>query len=275
MFSEEAYKITDILKLRSYPIALKLLKDQKDIPSFSIRPREDWGFHLSLCQAFGIVRRGGFLRLSQNKLSEKEKKLTIAMLKEDMWCFEPVIGLGIAEPPKYFLEGYNRYPDDVATLNAGAYWAQNEFPRFRVGYSIGVLIAPLHLASFQPDVIIIYADPIQVTLLTFASSYRTGEDIISKLSGHAACVYAVVPAAKENKPKVTLPCQGDRRHGTTQDYELIFSIPYSRFTEIIEGLKFLAEKEMRKIPFRVDIRPEYELRDTYRKIGKMIGMDIP
>ena len=195
------------------------------------------------------------------------------MLKEDMWCFEPVIGFGMSGTSEYFLEGYNRYPADVATLEAGAYWAKYEFPKFPVGYSIGVLISPLHLAEFEPDVIII-VDPIQVTLLTFASAYKTGKDIVSKLSGHAACVYATVPVIKDNEAKIVLPCQGDRRHATTQDDELIFSFPYNMLDEIVEALEILANKTAKGIPFKVDIKPEYELKEAYRKIGKTIGMDI-
>ncbi len=265
-------KLENLLKLRTYPIALKLLKSEDEIPEDAIRPKRDLGFHLALCQAFGIVRRGGLLKLTEGK--EEGEKPIIAMLKEDMWCFEPVIGYGMAEAPEYFLEGHNRYPADVASLEAGAYWAQHEFPRLPYGHSIGVLLSPLRLANFDPDVVIIYGNPLQVTLLTFASSYYTGKDIHASLSGHAACVYAVVPVIKENEAKIILPCQGDRRHGTTQDDELTFSFPYSKLKEIVEALEILAEKEARRIPFRVDIHPEYTLRETYRKIGRMIGMDI-
>ena len=111
-------------------------------------------------------------------------------------------------------------------------------------------------------------------MLTLAFSYYTGKDIHAGLSGHAACVYAIVPVIKENEAKIVLPCQGDRRHATTQDDELIFSFPYGKLKQIVEALEILAKKEARGIPFRVDIYPEYTLRETYRKIGKMIGMDI-
>jgi hypothetical protein len=47
----------------------------------------------------------------------------MAMLKEDHWCFEPVVGYGLGEPPEYFLEGHNRYPRDVETLAAGKTYA--------------------------------------------------------------------------------------------------------------------------------------------------------
>ena len=43
----------------------------------------------------------------------------MAMLREDMWCHELEIGYGLQEAPSYFFEGHNRYPGDVAALEAG------------------------------------------------------------------------------------------------------------------------------------------------------------
>ena len=74
------------------------------------------------------------------------------MLKEDMWCFEPVIGLGLAEPPAYFLEGHYRLPRNVETLEAGSNCA-HEFPRLEVGKYIGIASAPLTTANFEPDLV--------------------------------------------------------------------------------------------------------------------------
>ena len=68
----------------------------------------------------------------------RKQGTTLAMLKEDKWCFEPVIGFGMAEPPQYFLDGYNRFPGSVATLEAGSNWAR-AFPRLEVGEYIGVV----------------------------------------------------------------------------------------------------------------------------------------
>jgi uncharacterized protein (DUF169 family) len=93
------------LRLKTFPLALKLLEKEGDIPDGAQRPLKDFGYHLSLCQAFQISRRDG---------------MALAMLKEDNWCPEPVIGYGLGEPPKYFLEGHNRYPHDVETLEAGS-----------------------------------------------------------------------------------------------------------------------------------------------------------
>lgn len=86
------------------------------------------------CQCFSLSRRFGE---------------TVAQLFEDMWCPEPVIGFGLAKPPRYFLKGHNLYPDGVETLEAGANWAR-EFPRFPVGKYRGLVSAPLTTASLNP-----------------------------------------------------------------------------------------------------------------------------
>ena len=83
-FQEGARDLERLLRLQSMPIALKMLRKQEGIPEEAVRPMRDMGHHLSFCQALSLTRRRG---------------LTIAQTKEDMWCFEPVVGLGFAEPP--------------------------------------------------------------------------------------------------------------------------------------------------------------------------------
>jgi len=121
------------VRLKTYPIAIKLLQKKANIPKDAKRPLKDFGYHLAQCQAFYLTRCEGE---------------TIALLKEDEWCFEPVTGYGLAEPPQRFLEGHNRYPRDVATLNAGANYA-SEFPRFEVGKYVGIVSAPLATTTFE------------------------------------------------------------------------------------------------------------------------------
>ena len=90
VFHSYAEELDKRLRLGTFPLAVKLLEKEEDIPAEAKRPLRDFGYHLTACQAFAMSRREG---------------ATIAMLKEDMWCFEPVIGFGIAEAPQYFLDG--------------------------------------------------------------------------------------------------------------------------------------------------------------------------
>ena len=67
------------LRMRVHPIAVKMLKSETNVPEGAIIPTHDWGHKYSLCQSYAKSHRAG---------------LPIAMFKEDMWCFELVVGLG-------------------------------------------------------------------------------------------------------------------------------------------------------------------------------------
>ena len=186
---EAATELETILRLQTYPIAVKMLKREQDVPKGAQRPLKDLGYHLSTCQMFAMSRRQG---------------MSLAQLKEDMWCVEPVIGFGMGEPPDYFLEGHNRYPGSARTLEAGRTWAR-AFPRFEVGRYAGIASAPAKSASFEPDMVMVYCDPSQLTQLLITKNWMDGLDVESKLSGHAACVYAVVPTVQTGEWKITSP----------------------------------------------------------------------
>lgn len=166
------------LGLRSHLIAVRMIRSEDEIPSNAVRPLRDTGHHLSMCQAFSRVRRQGE---------------TIAMLHQDNWCVEPVIGFGYTEVPEFFLSGANRYPESASSLEAGSRWATN-MPKLEPKKYLGVLAAPWETAEFEPDVVIMYCDPAQLTHLLISVNWIDGSDVYSQLSGHSACVYAVVPA---------------------------------------------------------------------------------
>ena len=42
------------LRLKTFPLAVKLLEKEEDIPEGAIRPKRDLGYHLALCQGFAI-----------------------------------------------------------------------------------------------------------------------------------------------------------------------------------------------------------------------------
>ncbi len=188
------------------------------------------------------------------------------MLKEDMWCFEPVVGYGLESPPASFLEGYNRYPHDVKTLEAGKHYAE-EFPTLETEKYRGVISAPLRNTSFEPDVVMIYADSAQLSLLLLGREYTHGYNLPCRLSGHAACVYGVVPAIKENSCQVAIPCRGDRYRAMASDDEIIFTVPRDKVQDLMDGLRHLARTGS-KFPTGRTVRPEYPLPESYEKIAR-------
>jgi uncharacterized protein (DUF169 family) len=224
---EKSEELMNLLRLKSFPLAVKLLEDEKSIPSESKRPVKDWGYHLDLCQAF-----------SMSRWEEKN----IAMLKKDMWCFEPVVGYGLAEPPEDFLKGNNRYPFSAMSQKAGEKWATS-LPKMQVGQYIGIVSASLRKCTFEPDVMMVYADPSQITQILIAKNCVDGEDISCSLSGHMA-----------------------------QDNEMIFSAPMAFLEDLICSLKYL-KKQKWGYPWGFELKPERELDNNYAELGKKMGMD--
>lgn len=252
----QARELESLLRLQSLPLALKMLKKEDEIPEEAQRPVKDMGFHLNFCQTLALSRRHG---------------LTIAQGIEDMWCFEPVVGFGFAKPPQRFLDGYNRYPASARTLEAGSTWARN-MPRFDHGIYSGVLCAPMKTAGFEPDIFIIYGAPAKMTQIMLAKNWLDGRDIAPVLSSHAACVYYVVPAVKEKKWNISIPCGGDLRRAACEDYNMVFSAPIEILNDLLTGLDAI-KGEGFGLPLHLTPSIEYPLEESYIQIAQLIGMD--
>jgi len=186
---DQARDLERLLRLQSMPIALKMVTAEKEIPGNALRPMKDRGHHLSFCQALAWTRRKG---------------LTIAETREDMWCFEPVVGLGFVKAPQQFLNGHNRYPGSARNLAAGATWAQN-MPRFDYPQYRAVVTAPLETTTFEPDIFLLYGSPAVMTQIMMAKNWLDGKDIETTMTGHAACLYYVVPAIKNGQWRMSIP----------------------------------------------------------------------
>ena len=253
-YEEYAEELESRVRLKTFPVAVRALETESEIPEGATRPLRDLGHHLSLCQSFQLSRREG---------------QTIAMLPEDNWCFEPVVGFGLAEAPEYFMQGHNRYPHDVATLEAGRHYAE-EFPRLETGKYVGVVSAPLGQTSFEPHVVMIYCDPEQLSLLLLAIEYREGFNLKCALSSHAACVYATVPPIQSGECQVAIPCRGDHYAAMAADNEMIFTVPQSGLEDLMAALRHLSSTGSR-LPRGYRFQAEYPLSESYGRIARMIG----
>lgn len=254
-FHEYGEELEQRLRLGTFPLAVKVLKKGEAVPDGMQRPVKDLGEQMALCHAFATSRREG---------------TAIASLLEDMVCFEPVIGYGMAEPPELFLQGHNRYPSDVMNLEAGANYAE-ELPKLENG-NAGVLSAPLKTTPFIPDVIVIYANSEQLSLLMLARECRDGRNLPCNLSSHAACVYGIIPPIKNKQCHVAIPCRGDRYfYGNAGTDEFIFTVPKEKLQDLIDGLRYIAESGSR-LPKGYGKDPGDKM--NYQTIGRMLGMNV-
>ncbi|MEW6335255.1 MAG: DUF169 domain-containing protein [Thermodesulfobacteriota bacterium] len=245
------------LRLKTFPFAVKLLKDEREIPAAAVRPKRDLGCHLALCQGFALSRREG---------------KTVAMLLEDMWCYSPVLAFGIAPPPPYYLEGNTYYRSHVRSMDTAANLAAS-FPRLDTGSCIGVLSAPLKKADFTPDMTVIYGDSAQLRSLLAALKYNHGELVTSTMEPASACVQAIVPVLQKGTCQVAVPCGGDRRWALAQDDEMIFTVPTEKLADLLSGLRHI-DREGSVFPVKFGTKTEYPLSESYFKVSEMIGMEV-
>jgi uncharacterized protein (DUF169 family) len=251
-FSE---KLEKLLRLKTFPLAIKLLESRDDIPEDAKRPKRDYGYRFLTCQGFSESRRAG---------------VTIVQTKEDMWCFEAAMGYGFIEPIEFFLEGNTKFPEGVSSLEAGSFWAKN-FPRLEYGKYEAIVSAPLANANFEPDLVMIYCDSIQLTALVRARTWKDGRDISCRISAHGACVFAVVPVMQTGECQVAIPCNGDRRRAWASDDEVIFTVPFGKMEDIISGLE-AAKNFGAGLPLNPSMPREPEMNPSYMKMAKMTGL---
>ncbi|MCK5554450.1 MAG: DUF169 domain-containing protein, partial [Deltaproteobacteria bacterium] len=124
--------------------------------------------------------------------------------------------------------------------------------------------------NFEPDLVMIYCDSAQLSLLLLAREYKEGYDLKCSLSSHAACVYGVVPAAQNGECQVAIPCRGDHYRAMAGDDEIIFTVPKGRLDDLMMGFRYVNSTGSR-LPRGYTLLPEYPQRKSYKKIAKMMG----
>jgi uncharacterized protein (DUF169 family) len=203
----------------TFPLALKMLKSEEEIPEKTRRPFQQMKKKIAICQGVGMSRKYGW---------------TIAMGKEDMQCSLGAAPFGFFKNIDYFNEG---------NLAAGMFTASKELgkkqedlvDRFDHGTYSHILVAALGRTSFEPDLFIVYGNPAQMMRLVQGALYNAGGAVQSSSMGRLGCA-TIITAIKKDECRYLIPGNGDRIFGMTQDYEMMFMFPPSKLDDLIDGL---------------------------------------
>ena len=192
------------------------------------------------------------------------------MFKEDMVCPVGVVVMGLARRPDYILNGSNSAGRSNRTQEAAAL-TEREMNHFEIGEYAGLVFSPLDNADLDFDLALIYVNAIQVTRLIQAALYEKGGRFAVSVIPAAVCADALVPPVKTGQCSLGFPCWGDRTHTGTNDNEMIFSLPASRFSEIATALAETAKGGTMPVPLPIS----YELHspERYKQYMKDIGLE--
>jgi uncharacterized protein (DUF169 family) len=221
------------LRVSSFPVGIRLAREGDKIPQKGRYPLKDIGHRLALCQGVNLVRI---------------YRWTMVFSKEDHACPGALVYLGHISPKSYLKGG-------VSTL-----YVENEeigkkmeatYPLMPEGSVAEVWIAPLDLCQFDPDVAVIYAMPGQIVALIQAANFRKGTGIHSRSTGRGACASWLIGTVQSNECTYVVPGGGEKIFGGTQDHEMAFSVPRSKFKDIIEGLEYVRKQGGFRFPIPV------------------------
>ncbi len=251
------------INTETFPVAIKIIKDEREIPGGTRRPLKDLRVKMAHCQAQAICRKYGW---------------TIAMTKEDLGCAISGYTYGWETPhPDGAVDFLTRM--SYAADKAVALKILQSFRTLEQGRCEAVVYSPLEWTKIDPDVILIYLNPAQLMRCIHGSTRSTGSPITGSFSGRAAsCTEGVLGAYLDQSPKVVVPGNGDRVWATAQDHEMVYAIPASHLIDLVEGLAKTHETGIRyPIPSYLRYQPEVGLRlpltDIFQPTGGKIKRD--
>ena len=243
-YNEYGTVLESSLVLKTSPLAVKMLKAENEIPPEALRPKRDRGYHFAQCQAFSVSRY-------QDK--------TVAMLKEDNWCWGPLFAYGLIRP-----ETGEKFPELKNDLKI--------IPMIEYGKYTGILSAPLKECTYEPDIIMIYSDAAQLRHMLHVLSF-IGEGMVDyPVYPVASCALSVVPALN-GKSCITLPDPGEVGRAFAKDEEIIYSMPAAKITNLVSQLKSFDDmKRGHKHGAFIEFRSDFSRPDFYRGLFRECGL---
>lgn len=254
---EIGVKLETQLKLRTAPVAFKFIESVDEIPQGAIRPLRDRGYHLAQCQAFSLSRRN---------------RLTVAMLKEDHWCWAPLVWYGLVKRPENLLtEGKPFYPDLIPD-RAKAVEMLFQLPVLPEGKFIGLLTAPLTDAHFVPHGVLIYCNSAQIRTLLMSFVYSQQTFLSSLVFPFNSCILSTVPVFQEKRCVLVFPDPGEFQRALAGEEEIVFSVPIAMLEPLLVALEHFDSTGHGYATFAYEMRPDFPRPPFYDNLFEFWGL---
>jgi len=236
-----------VLRLRNFPVAYKRLENVEDLEN--IRKVRRLDRFMTVCQLQGIVRSRGW---------------TVGVTSEDDLNLRCTRIHGLAEPTKEsMIEESEHLATTWFSTPEQAMKQQADYPRVPKGEAI--VFAPLASGKFEPDVVLIYANPAQLMMVMCGLQKVEYERFQFFFIGEGACADSLAQCYVTGKPALAIPCFGERRFGEVLDEEMVLALPPPMVERAIEGMRRLSAVGLRfPIPFHgAEIDPSSALSRAY------------
>ncbi len=244
-YHEIGKKFEEFLRPQTFPIAIKLITSEDEIPPNTKRPSKDLKIQNFICQNFRMSRSYGW---------------TVAITEKDCVCrlARAVYGWdSVTEQLEEWGHQFNigLYAKDSETskkLQEYLYHFDNKY--------LGLIISPLSRTKVIPDVVQIYCMPAQAMRITQAYLYMEGGMLEFTDAGRiGSCHIGVIKTVQTDKPQLVILGNGDRVWGGAEDHEVMYSIPHSKLEMILKGLEATHKAGLRyPIPKYMNYKPGFQ-----------------
>jgi uncharacterized protein (DUF169 family) len=212
--------ISRYIRPLTFPVAIKMLKSEDEIPERTRRPFQQMKKRIAICQGIGMARKYGW---------------SIAMGKEDMQCALGAAPFGFFKDISFFEEG--NMAEGMFTVSKKVGKLEEDLvDRFEHETYSHILVAPLHRAAFDPHLYMLYGNPAQIMRLIQGVLYNVGGAVQSSSMGRLGCA-TIITAIQNEESRYIVPGNGDRIFGMTQDDEMAFMLHPSRLGDLLDGLE--------------------------------------
>ncbi len=216
-----------LLRLRSFPVAFKLLESREALSDIPYLRRTE--YKTTLCQLITKVRNFDW---------------TVGADLDDFMSPMCPSVIGLTDIPDVMKDGTFRSIVWTRTKDEGQKY-EASVPRLPTGTYEAVVMAPLVYNPFEPQIVLIYANPAQMMLLINALQFEDYEVMQFSCVGETSCSDAIARCYLDGKPSLTIPCYGERRYGHAQDDELVMALPAGVMEKALRGLETLYRRGIR------------------------------
>jgi len=220
-------RLERLLRLRSFPVAFKLLEDKKALSEIPFIRRIQ--HQSTLCQMINLVRNFDW---------------TVGADRDDFISVMCPSIIGLADIADFMKDGTFRSIVWTKSRADGKTY-ENSIPRLPLGQYEAVAMAPLVYNPFDPDIVLIYANPAQMMLLINSLQFEDYEVMQFYCVGETSCSDAIARCYLNQKPALSIPCYGERRYGHAQDDELVMAVPAHMLDKALRGMEALYRRGIR------------------------------
>jgi uncharacterized protein (DUF169 family) len=228
---ELAQELTELLRLRTLPIGMKLFEDPAALDAIPGLRRPRPGAQFSTCQLVTQARVAG---------------LTLGIVHDNLRPFSNCGGIvGLNKPDDSYLSG-KRMTGVWFENQEAAHRHQQEMPRVPHGRYNALAVAPLRAGRLDPpDICLFYATPGQMILFINGLQWKSYRRYDFTITGESACADSWGRALKTRETSLSIPCYAERRYGGVADDELLMALPPAELARAVAGLKGLAKAGLR------------------------------